>query len=52
MKRTALHVASEVGHASIVTALLTNNAHYDAVDCEGQYIHLQYYNAFIITVGI
>lgn len=36
MKRTALHVASEVGHASIVAALLANNANYDALDCEGQ----------------
>lgn len=36
MKRTALHVASEAGHASIVTALLANYANYDAFDCEGQ----------------
>jgi len=37
MKRTALHVVSEAGHASIVIALLNNNANFDAVDCEGQY---------------
>jgi len=36
MKRTALHVVSEAGHASIVVALINNNANFDAVDCEGQ----------------
>lgn len=36
MKRTALHIASEVGHASIVSALLADKANYDAFDCEGQ----------------
>lgn len=35
MKRTALHVTSEAGHASIVTALLANKANFDAIDCEG-----------------
>lgn len=35
MKRTALHVASETGHASIVSALLAEHASFDAVDCEG-----------------
>lgn len=50
MKKTALHVASEAGHASIVTALLTNAANYDALDCEGQSTYLQYYNAFTIIV--
>lgn len=38
MKRTALHITSEAGHASIVSALLTNNANFDALDCEGQCI--------------
>jgi ankyrin repeat protein len=38
MKRTALHIASETGHAPIVNALLTNNANFDALDCEGQLI--------------
>lgn len=46
MKRTALHIASEVGHASIVVALLTNAAHYDALDCEGprHTFKMLYYN--------
>lgn len=34
-KRTALHVASEAGNAPAVTALLQNNADFDAVDVEG-----------------
>lgn len=38
MKRTALHVASEAGHASIVTALIAENANFDALDCEGMHI--------------
>jgi len=42
MKRTALHVVSEAGHASIVVALLNNNANFDAVDCEGQFTHITY----------
>lgn len=42
MKRTALHIVSEAGHASIVIALLNNNANFDAVDCEGQKIHIIY----------
>lgn len=36
MKRTALHIASEAGHASIVTALLNNNVNCDTFDCEGK----------------
>lgn len=35
MKRTALHIASESGHASIVSALFAHNVNYDAFDCEG-----------------
>lgn len=34
-KRTALHVASEAGNAPAVTALLQNNADYDALDMAG-----------------
>lgn len=55
MKRTALHIASEVGHASIVIALLANTAHYDALDCEGPrhiFKFIIIHNAFIITVEI
>lgn len=33
-RRTALHVASESGNAPAVSALLQNNAKYDAVDME------------------
>lgn len=34
-RRTALHVAAEEGHSSVVSALIQNGADYDAVDIEG-----------------
>lgn len=37
-RRTALHVTSEAGHASVVSALLENGADYDAVDDESKII--------------
>lgn len=44
MKRTALHIASESGHASIVSALFAHNVNYDAVDCEGIHEPVQLLN--------
>lgn len=34
-RRTALHVASAAGHASVVSALIQNGANFDATDSEG-----------------
>lgn len=34
-RRTALHIASEAGHAPVVSALLTNGANCDALNTDG-----------------
>ncbi|XP_008482909.2 rabankyrin-5-like [Diaphorina citri] len=38
-KKTALHVATEVGNTEVISALLQNGTDYNAADCEGKVLY-------------